>query len=55
MSEATQTMKDAVMENQNNPAVVATPGGYNINLALFALAEALEGIEMRLDRLEKSK
>jgi hypothetical protein len=53
MSVATQKMKKAAVENQKDPAVVATPGGYNLNLALFALAEALEGIEMRLGHLEK--
>ncbi|MFZ0425467.1 MAG: hypothetical protein WAL80_21520 [Xanthobacteraceae bacterium] len=48
-------MKEAVLENQRDPAVIATPGGYNLNVALFALAEALEEIEARLDRLENRK
>lgn len=55
MSKATQKVKEAATENQRDPAVIATPGGYNLNLALFALAEALEGIEARLARLENRK
>jgi hypothetical protein len=52
MSRATQKMKEAALENQRDPEVKATPGGYNLNAAMFALAEALEEIETRLDRLE---
>jgi hypothetical protein len=55
MSSATQKMKDAAIENQKSQSVVASPGGYNLNLAIYALAEALEGIEARLDRLEKQR
>jgi hypothetical protein len=55
MSKATETVKKAAIENQRDPAVIAIPGGYNLNLALFALAEALEEIEARLDRLENRR
>ena len=55
MSVATEKMKRCALENQNDPEVKAMPGGYNLNFALFALAEALEDIEARLDRLERRK
>jgi hypothetical protein len=55
MSVATQTMKAAALENQKDPEVKAIPGAYNLNLAMFALAEALEEIETRLGRLETKR
>jgi hypothetical protein len=55
MSAATETMKRAALENQKDPQVMATPGGYNLNLAVYALAEAMEEIERRLDRLERTR
>jgi 6,7-dimethyl-8-ribityllumazine synthase len=55
MSTATEKAKKAAIENQKDHEVIAIPGAYNLNLALHALAEAIEGIERRLERLEKRR
>jgi hypothetical protein len=51
MSLATEMAKKAAEENKAR-TVNADPVQYNLQVAIYAIAEALEGIEARLARLE---